>query len=200
MGFWSKVPVSVWLLAVIGVMGLMLHQSHRQAMKYKNESEAFESTITDLNQRIRQTEVRMNDSITLYQVEVKDLTYSMDNLQAKYGKLLKAMELKTKDVGSVTSVTTKVTSSDTVVALVDTFGGLKAVFSDKFVRMDVAVRPDRKVVLDYEIRDSLSIINVQKKHSILFGLIKWKSLKSTRVINHNPKAKIVSLETINVIE
>jgi len=200
MGFWNRIPAWAWLLIVIGILVGMLHRSHMEVVKYRDESEMFENTISNLNQKIRQTEVRMNDSITLYQAEVKNLTYSIDNLQARYGKLLKASKLKAKEVGTMTNVVSKVVSRDTVVALKDTFGGFRALFKDNFVSIDVAVAPDRKAVINYEIRDSLTVINVQKRHSILFGLIKWKSLKSTRVMSHNPKAKIIGLETINVIE
>lgn len=200
MGFWNRIPFWVWLVVLIGILAGMLHRSHLEVMKYKEEANLFENTISDLNQKIKETEVRMNDSITLYQAEVRDLNYSADNLKAKYDDLLKATELKAKDVGSMTSVVSKVANRDTVVALKDTFGGLKAVLNDGFVRIDVSVMQDRKTIIDYEVHDSLTVINVQKRHSILFGLIKWKSWKSTRVINHNPKARIVGLETINVIE
>lgn len=198
--WWSKVPMWVWLMIAVGILGYCLHQSGLQIQRYKEEANLFENTITDLNQKIRQTEIRMNDSITLYQAEVKSLNYSMDNLKAKYNKLLKASSLKPKDVGTMTNVVTKIVHVDTVVAVPDTFGGVKAKYKDNFVRIDVDVKPDMKAIIDYEIHDSLSVIYVQKRHSILFGLIKWKSLKSTRVINHNPKARIVGLETINVIE
>lgn len=200
MWLWNKVPASVWLCIVVGILGYLLHESNAKLKQYREEAELFENTITDLHQKIQHTEIRMNDSITLYQAEVKNLNYSADNLKARYNALLKASKLKSKDVGAMTSMAVKTSSRDTVVALVDTFGGFRAVLKDNFVKIDVAVRPDRKTIIDYEIRDSLSVINVQKRHSILFGLIKWKSLKSTRVVNHNPKARIVSLETINVIE
>lgn len=200
MGFWNKIPFSVWLLIAVGVLAYLLYESDIKIGKYKEVANAYESTITDLNQKIRQTEIRLNDSVTLYQAEVKSLNYSMDNLKAKYNKLLKASSLKPKDVGTMTNVVTKIVHVDTVIAVPDTFGGIKAEYKDKFVRIDVDVKPDMKAIIDYEIHDSLSVIYVQKRHSILFGLIKWKSLKSTRVINHNPKARIVGLETINVIE
>ena len=198
--WWSKVPAWVWLLIVVFVLGYSLHQSGLKVQKYKKEADVYENTISDLNQQIKQTEIKMNDSITLYQAEVKNLNYSIDNLNAKYNSLLKASRLRAKDVNSVTNIATKVVDKDTVVAVKDTFNGLRAVYDDRFVRIDVNVLHDLNTIVDYEIRDSLSVINVQKKHSILFGLIKWKSLESTRVINHNPKARIVGLETINVIE
>jgi len=200
MGIWNRIPLWVWLMVAIGILVGMLHRSHLEVIKYKDESEMFENTISDLNQKIRQTEIRMNDSVMLYQAEVRNLTYSVDNLRSKYDRLLKASSTKPKDVGTMTNVVSKVVSKDTVIALKDTFGGFRALFDDKFVKIDVSVRPDRSAIIDYEIRDSLTIINVQKRHSILFGLIKWNSWKSTKVINHNPKARIVELETINVIQ
>ena len=198
--WWAKVPAWVWLLIVVFVLGYSLHQSGLKVQKYKKEADVYENTISDLNQQIKQTEIKMNDSITLYQAEVKNLNYSIDNLKAQYNKLLKSSRLRARDVQSITNIATKVEDKDTVVAVKDTTAGIKAMYCDQFVKINVNVLFNMKTVIDYEIRDSLSVINVQKKHSILFGLIKWKSLESTRVINHNPKARIVGLETINVVE
>ena len=198
--WWTKVPAWVWLLIVVFVLGYSLHQSGLKVQKYKKEADVYENTISDLNQQIKQTEIKMNDSITLYQAEVKNLNYSIDNLKAQYNKLLKSSRLRARDVQSITNIATKVEDRDTVVAVKDTTAGIKAMYCDQFVKINVNVLFNMKTVIDYEIRDSLSVINVQKKHSILFGLIKWKSLESTRVINHNPKARIVGLETINVVE
>ena len=141
-----------------------------------------------------------DSSIALYQAEVKNLSYSKNNLKSKYDQLLKASKLKPKDVGPVTEIVTVVHQIDTVIAEADTFGGITARLQDPFVRIDVEVKPDLKTLIDYEVRDSLTVITVQKKHSWLFGLIKWKEHKSTRVINHNPKANIVNLKTIDVLE
>ena len=198
--WWAKVPAWVWLLIVVFVLGYSLHQSGLKVQKYKKEADVYENTISNLNQQIKQTEIKMNDSITLYQAEVKNLNYSIDNLKAQYSKLLKSSRLRARDVQSITNIATKVEDRDTVVAVKDTTAGIKAMYCDQFVKINVNVLYNMKTVIDYEIRDSLSVINVQKKHSILFGLIKWKSLESTRVINHNPKARIVGLETINVVE
>lgn len=190
----------VWPYIVIALLCVALWESNDRAIKYHRLSNTFESTISDLNQEIKHTQIRLNDSITLYQAEVKNLSYSKNNLKAKYDQLLKASKLKPKDVGSVTEIVTVVHQIDTVIAEADTFGGMTARLQDPFVRIDVEVKPDLKTLIDYEVRDSLTVITVQKKHSWLFGLIKWKEHKSTRVINHNPKAHIVNLKTIDVLE
>lgn len=189
-----------WVYIVIGMLSVALWKSMYNTATYHKKANMLESTISDLNQQIKFTEIRLNDSIQVYQAEVKSLNVTRDNLKAKYDKLLNASRLKPKDVSSVTEVETIVHDVDTVPAVVDSFGGINAKLEDNFVKINVEVLPDMNTIIDYEIRDSLTIVNVQKQRSILFGLIKWKKHKCIRVINHNPKAKIVGLQTMNVIE
>lgn len=191
---------SVWPYIVIGLLCLALWESNNRATSYHKQSNALETTISNLNQEIKRTELRLNDSVSLYQAEVQNLNYTKDNLEAKYCELLKASKLKPKDVNSITEVVTMIHEIDTVIAEVDTFGGIKAQLQDPFVSIDVEVQPDLKTMIDYEVRDSLTVISVQKKHSWLFGLIKWREHKETRVVNHNPKATVTNLQTIEVIE
>lgn len=189
------VKVLIALVIVIGLIG-----SDKIAHKHKQRADKLEQTVTDLNQKIKYTKIMMDDSIALYQAEVKNLSYTKANLQAKYDRLLKASELKPKDVQSVTEVASVIHSVDTVIAEVDTFGGLKAKMLDPFVNINVEVFPDRLTIIDYRVRDSLTIVHVQKQHSILWGLIKWKKPKGIRVINHNPKAEITDVRHVEVIE
>lgn len=189
-----------WPYIIIGILSIALSRSIHNSVKYHRQSDMLENTINDLNQQIKFAEIRLNDSITVYQAEVKSLNITQKNLRAKYDKLLKESKLKPKDVNSVTEVQSVIRDVDTVPAVVDSFGLISTRLEDDFVKIDVKVLPDKNTIIDYEIRDSLTIVNVQKKRSILWGLIKWKKPKGIRVINHNPKATIVSLQTINVIE
>ena len=199
MMFLKKIISQLWLVAVCVVLVIALYASIKQTNKYRAKAETFERTVSDLHQDIDETIIRMNDSISLYQAKVRSLTFSEDNLKARYNDLLKASKLKPSDVGSVSSISSVTKSTDTIIAKVDTFGGIRANMQDKFVNIDVEVKPDRKTIIEYNILDSLSIIQVQKQHSILFGLFKWKSVEETRVISHNPKTRIVGLETINIV-
>lgn len=174
--------------------------STKQTKHYRQQAKTLEETISNLDQQIKISKIQLHDSIMLYQAEINDVQIIKANLQAKYDKLLKASSLKPKDVNSITEIASVIQGMDTVIAEVDTFNGLKAKLSDQFVNIKVYIPPDRKTIIDYRIYDSLTIINVQKRHSILFGLIKWKKHKSIRVINHNPKAEIISLQTMDIIE
>lgn len=199
-GMWKVLLCRFWQYIIIALLCVALLYTHRESVKYNKRSDMLETTINDLNQEIRRTQIRLNDSISVYQAEVSSLNMTHDNLRAKYDKLLKSSRLKPKDVQSVVEVTSVISNTDTVVAMVDSFGGIKAKMEDLFVRIDVEVTSQRNTIIDYKIRDSLTILNVQKRHSILFGLIRWKKRKAVRVINHNPKANIVSLQTIDIIE
>lgn len=190
----------IWPYIVIGLLCIAIWESNDRARSYQKLFDTLETTITDLNQEIKHTKLQLNDSISVYQAEVKNLSFTKDNLEAKYNKLLKASKLKPTDVNSVTEVVTVVHEVDTVWAETDSFGGIKAQLQDPFVSIDVEVQPNLKTLIDYEVRDSLTVVTIQKKHSWLFGLIKWKEHKGTRVINHNPKASITNLQTIDVIE
>lgn len=189
-----------WIYILVALLCGALWVTHKEMSHYKTQSETLETTITDLNQELRLSKIRLNDSIEVYQAEVKNLNFTKDNLEAKYNQLIKASQLKPKDVNSVTEIVTVIHQIDTVVAVKDAFGGIKASLQDPFVSIDVEVKPDLNTIIDYEVQDSLTVINVQKKHSWLFGLIKWKEHKTTRVINHNPKANITNLQTIDVFE
>lgn len=190
----------IWPYLTICLLCVILYASNKRAIKYYKQANTLETTISDLNQEIKYTRIRLNDTVEVLQAEVNSLNVTKNNLRAKYDKLLNATKLKPKDVSSVTEIVTVVHQIDTVIAVADSFGGVTAKLQDPYVKIDVEVKPDLNTIIDYEVKDSLTVINVQKKHSWLFGLIKWKEHKSTRVINHNPKANIVNLQTIDVIE
>lgn len=196
----TKMSVILVLMALLLALGAVCAGYRDQYLKQKERASSFENTITDLRQDISMEKLRLNDSVELYQAQVKSLTFSRDNLQSMYGDLLKASKLRPKDVSSMVNVGLSARSVDTVPVLVDTFGGTHARLEDKWATIDVEINKERQACFDYEFRDSLSVLEIKKKHSLLFGLIKWTSLEATRVISHNPKSKITGLQTIEVIK
>ena len=166
----------------------------------QQKSETLETTITNMHQKLEHFEIRMNDSTRLHAAAVKNLRMTAENVQARYSELLAASKMKPRDINSVTAIGTEAKDTVYVPVETDSFGGLQTGYKDSFIDISVFISPDRLATIEYASRDSLSLIVSQKKHSILFGLIKWRSLEKTMVINHNPNATISSLETINVIE
>ena len=122
------------------------------------------------------------------------------NIQVRYDDLLKSTKIKPKDVQGMVSVGKVTADTVRVPVEVDSFGGLKTGYKDKFTTINVNISKDRSAAIDYAIWDSISVINEQKKHSILFGLIKWKETERTTVVSHNPKSKIVGVTSIDIVK
>lgn len=191
----------VWyLLAIVVALVCLLHHETKKALTYKSNASTLESTISNLNQQIKTTTIKLSDSIALKQAEVENLEVTNKNLQTLYGNLLKASNTKVKDIQTLVNVGTVTAGQDTVVCLVDSFGGLKANWIDQFINIKVSIDSARVAAIDYSIKDSLTVINYEKKHSLLFGLIKWKSYEGCKVITHNPKATPVTAVSYSVIK
>ena len=150
-------------------------------------SDALETTISDMSQKIERYEIQINDSTKLHAATVKNLRMTADNIQAKYNELLAASSIKKKDVNNVTVIGTEAKDTVYVPTEVDSFGGLQTGYKDPFIDISVNINTERMATIAYTSRDSLS-------------LIEWKSLEKTTVINHNPNATVSSLQTIDVIE
>ncbi len=191
----------IWyLIMIVFVLAGLLNYESKKAKTYKTNAHTLENTISNLNQQLKTSTIRLNDSLLLKQAEVRSLEITNKNLKALYDELLKASNTKAKDVQTLVNIGTITTGKDTVVCLVDSFGGIKANWIDQYINIKVDIDQERKAAIDYAIKDSLTIISYQKKHSLLFGLIKWKSYEGCKVITHNPKATPVTAVSYSIIK
>lgn len=191
----------VWYLVIIVVaLACLLSYESKRAKIYKAKTNTLESTISSLNQQIKTSTIKLNDTLLLKQAEVRSLEITNKNLRSLYDELLRASGTKVKDVQTMVNVGTMTTGKDTVLCLVDTFGGIKAHWVDQYINIKVDIDSARIAAIDYSIKDSLTIINYTKKHSLLFGLIKWKSYEGCKVVTHNPKATPVTAVSYSIIK
>lgn len=170
---------------------------------YKEEQQkakTLNQTINDLNQEIDAFEIRLNDSTVAHAARVNDLNMTIDNIKHRYDGLLKGSNVKPKDVDGIVETGVVTHSVEYVPVKVDTFGGLSASYRDDYTAIDVNIDSLRLATIDYSIKDSITIINYQKKHRLLFGLIKWNENTKTIVVSKNPKTTIVGVTSINNIE
>lgn len=188
------------LIGVIFVFFALFNNKARLAMQNKQKVNQLENTINKERQQAKVTELRLSDSLKVKQAEIETLSITKGNLKAKYNNILEPAKIKLKYVDRVTTATIETHSIDTITCLVDSFNGLRADYADNYARISVSIDTLRNAVFDYSVRDSLTIVNYTKKHSLLFGLIKWKSYEGCRVISHNPKSTPVTVESYNVIK
>lgn len=189
-----------WLMAAIIIaLSCMMNCQHKRAKEARDLSQIMEKTLSLINRKAEIKTIQLQDSLKVKQAEVENLMVTNKNLSSLYGELLKATKTKPKDVKNVTALGTVTAGRDTVRCQVDTFGGLRAHWHDEYINIKVDIDSMRNATLDYMMRDSLTIISYQKKHSLLFGLIKWKSYEGCKVITHNPKSTpvtVVSYENV----
>lgn len=195
-----KKHLVLYLLAIIVALICLLSYESKMAKKYKTSVNALENTISSANAKTKVITIKLNDSIALKQAEVENLKITNKNLQSLYGELLKSSKTKTKDVQNLTQIGTVTTGIDTVICFVDSFGGLQARLVDQYANIKVDIDSARKAIIDYTVKDSLTIISYEKKHSLLFGLIKWKSFEGCKVITHNPKATPATVMSYSIIK
>lgn len=168
--------------------------------KAKEKSETLENTVTDMSQEIKKRIVSLNDSVKAYVSEVNALNMTIDNLNARYGETLKKLSVKPKDVDHYIEVRSEIRDTVKVPVYYDSFGGIETSYKDDFTDINVKIGTDKQAEIDYKLNTSLSVINTQKRHSLLFGLIKWKETEKTLIVSKNPKENIENIEYINVIE
>lgn len=196
-----KDKVRVVALLFVGALLVYCYWATKKLNDERDRSSALENTIYNLDETLDEFKVTLNDTVKYYAAKVEDLTYTRKNLEGQYAELLKATNLKPKYVDKVTTAGLVIRDSiREIPVLVDSFGGLRTIYRDDYTSISVNISKERKADINYIIHDSLTIFNTQKKHSILFGLIKWKETKKTVVVSHNPNSRIASFRTINVIE
>ena len=185
---------TAWLMAaIIIILSCMMNCQNNRAKEAKKLSDIMENSLSLINQKAKVTVLQLEDSLKVKQAEVENLKVTNRNLSCLYGDLLKASKTKPKDVKSIVSVGSVTMGRDTVKCLVDSLSGLMAHWRDRYINIKVNIDTMRNAVIDYAVRDSLTIISYQKKHSLLFGLITWKSYEGCKIISHNPKSTPVSV-------
>lgn len=201
---WPFKNLSIDLTVVFAIctvlFGIYAVSCHTQMNKAKNRAETLSSTISSLNQEMKSYEVVMDDSVKHYVGEVKTLNMTVDNLKSRYDKLYAATRIRAEDVGVMATISDIVRDTIFIEAKKDSFGGLSTGYRDEFVNISVFIDSACMAKFDYLVKDSLSLVVSQRKHSLLFGLIKWKEYEKATIINHNPKARVSNVEVINKLE
>lgn len=186
-------------LVILGFFALFAHQS-RVAYHNKVKADALEKTVSNEGKQTKVTALKLNDSLKVMQAEVEDLQITLDNLRSRYNNLLAAAKVRPKYIDKIVEIKTVTHDTVPAVCLVDSFGGINVRYADEYANINVGIDSSRNAMIDYTINDSLTIINYTKRHSLLFGLIKWDSYKGCKVITHNPRASPNAVVSYNVIK
>lgn len=209
--FWSKlgskerhisdllVPV---LLVAIAAESVALYRGYERNRKIENTSKTLANSLSNIGKAPEKAVLSTKKgSIQALVATPSGLTNK--NIKDRYSEDIepvKSIGVNAKDVTGIQKITTDTHDTIYTSMISNSFGGLEAHYKDNFATINVSVDSTRNSIIDYSIRDSLVIINFQKKHSILFGLIKWRESKKVEVHSLNPKTTISGFEVIHKIE
>jgi len=209
--FWSKlgskerhisdllVPV---LLVVIAAESVALYRGYERNRKIENTSKTLANSLSNIGKAPEKAVLSTKKgSIQALVATPSGLTNK--NIKDRYSEdiePIKSIGVNAKDVTGIQKITTDTRDTIYTPMVSNSFGGLEAHYKDNFATINVSIDSTRNSIINYSIRDSLVIINFQKKHSILFGLIKWRESKKVEVHSLNPKTTISGFEVIHKIE
>lgn len=209
--FWSKlgskerhisdllVPI---LLVAIAAESVALYRGYERNRKIENTSKTLANSLSNIGKAPEKAVLSTKKgSIQALVATPSGLTNK--NIKDRYSEDIepvKSIGVNAKDVTGIQKITTDTHDTIYTPMISNSFGGLEAHYKDNFATINVSVDSTRNSIIDYSIRDSLVIINFQKRHSILFGLIKWRESKKVEVHSLNPKTTISGFEVIHKIE
>lgn len=209
--FWSKLGskerhisdllVSV-LLVAIAAESVALYRGYERNRKIENTSKTLANSLSNIGKAPEKAVLSTKKgSIQALVATPSGLTNK--NIKDRYSEdiePIKSIGVNAKDVTGIQKITTDTRDTIYTPMVSNSFGGLEAHYKDNFATINVSIDSTRNSIINYSIRDSLVIINFQKKHSILFGLIKWRESKKVEVHSLNPKTTISGFEVIHKIE
>lgn len=191
---------SVLGIICVILMALLSHVSRCYNEK-KNEAERLETTVQDCFQKMEELQIQFDDSTAVMAARVSDLEITKNNMEVMYDSLLRVCNIRAKDTKHIVEVGGYIRDKIVEVPVFyDSFGGLRTEYKDQFTNISVEIDSAKLATIDYSVKDSLIVINTQKQHKLLFGLIKWKENLKTMVLSTNPKMKITAVTSVNKIE
>lgn len=192
-------------LVVLLLIGLSYstYRLHKECRIYKEKATQLEVTAASVGQAPQETTTVKTDKGDITVVSTEPLKATKKVIEARHKEDMKVAQgagVRPKDVDEISHI--EVSTGDSVTAPVkeEPFGGLSTHFEDDYTRIDVLIDSAMTATIDYEMRDSIVVLSTRKRHSILFGLIKWKGKAKVEAFSKNPKAKVQSVEVLERLE
>lgn len=192
------------LIAVIG-LAVSTYYLYGERKALKTKVGQLENTVSNIGKAEVSTTTVKTDKGDITVASTEPLKATEKNIKDRYGEEMKIVKeasgVKPKDVNSISSIGMSTKDSVSVPVTVEPFGGLSAHFSDDYTTIDVVIDSMKTANISYEVYNDIVVVSWAKRHSILFGLIKWKSKKGRiEAYSKNPKATIRSVEVLEKLE
>ena len=189
-------------LLLIG-LSIATYHLYKERNAYKEKAEGLEYTAAHIGNAPQTSTVVKTDKGDITVVTTEPMKATDKVVQARHEedmKVAKGAGVRPKDVDEISHIEVSTRDSVTAPVKVEPFGGLSTHYEDDYARIDVRIDSMKTAAIDYEVRDSIVVMSTRKRHSILFGLIKWKGKAKVEVFSRNPKAVVQSVEVLECVE
>lgn len=188
-------------LAVVLLVGLSCSTYHlyKERKAYKEKAERLEKSVSQIGQARQERKELHTDNGTLSSVTTEPIQVTSKNIRERYAadvQVVKDAGIKGRDIDELTHI--NISTRDSVSAEVQHIDSttMHVHYADGYARIDVQIDTLRTAAIDYEIKDSVVVVAYQKRHRLLFGLIRWKETERVEVHSKNPKAEVESVEVV----
>ena len=190
------------LLLLIG-LSYSTYRLYNDCRRYKEKAAQLENTAAHVGIAPQETTVVKTDKGDITVVTTEPLKATKKVIEARHKEDLKVAQgagVRPKDVDEISHIEVSTSDSVTVPVKEEPFGGLSTHYEDDYTTIDVRIDSMQTATIDYEVRDSIVVIASRKRHSILFGLIRWKGKAKYEAFSKNPKATVESVEVLERLE
>lgn len=190
------------LILLLG-LSYTTYNLYKERQAFKKKAEQLENTAAYIGTAPHNSTVVKTEKGDVTVVTTEPMKATRKVVEARYSDDLKVAHgagVRPKDVDEISHIGVSTSDSVTVPVKEEPFGGLSTHFEDDYTRIDVLIDTAMMATIDYEMRDSIVVIANRKRHSILFGLIKWKGRAKIEAFSRNPKATVMSVEVLERLE
>jgi hypothetical protein len=170
----------------------------------RDDRARLSQTISALDDTARAYRVRLSDGQRRWAAETEALSVTRDNLRRLYQRDIQrahAVGIDQRDIDAVSNIASVTSDSVIVPVYIDTLRRLFTSYSDPYTSISAIIRRDSSAVIDYQIRDSLTVYDYYVRHRLLWGLIRWRERQNKlKILSLNPHCRIVSFSVKKIIE
>ena len=159
----------------------------------------MERSVSQIGKPKQEKKELHTDNGTLTSITTEPVKVTSKNIRERYAddvKEVKDAGIKGRDIDELTHI--NISTRDSVSAELHHVDSttMNVHYADGYARIDVQIDSLRSATIDYEVKDSVVVVAYQKRHRLLFGLIRWKETERVEVHSKNPKAEVESVEVV----
>ena len=194
-----KDRLQLFLIALVLLLSGILFFGYKDWRRQKESIAQLEKSVSQIGRPNQEKKELHTDNGTLTSITTEPVKVTTKNIRERYAddvKEVKDAGIKGRDIDELTHI--NISTRDSVSAELQHVDSttMNVHYADGYARIDVQIDSLRSATIDYEVKDSVVVIAYQKRHRLLFGLIRWKETERVEVHSKNPKAEVESVEVV----